>query len=45
METIEIIGYNRANLGKKNSKKLREEGNVPCVVYGAYECSLCNLCT
>jgi large subunit ribosomal protein L25 len=34
METIEIIGYKRANLGKKNSKKLREEGNVPCVVYG-----------
>ena len=27
-ETIEIIGYKRANLGK-NSNKLREEGNVP----------------
>ena len=37
METIKIIGYNRANLGKKNSKKLREEGNVPCVVYGGNE--------
>ena len=37
IETIEIIGYNRANLGKKNSKKLREEGNVPCVVYGGNE--------
>ena len=37
METIEIIGYNRANLGKKNSKKLREEGNVHCVVYGGNE--------
>ncbi len=37
MEIIEIIGYNRANLGKKNSKKLREEGNVPCVVYGGEE--------
>ena len=37
METIEIIGYKRANLGKKNSKKLREEGNVPCVVYGGNE--------
>lgn len=34
MEIIEIIGYNRANLGKQNSKKLREDGNVPCVVYG-----------
>ena len=37
METIEIIGYKRANLGKKNSNKLREEGNVPCVVYGGEE--------
>ena len=37
METIEIIGYKRANLGKKNSKKLREDGNVPCVVYGGNE--------
>ena len=37
MEIIEIIGYKRANLGKQNSKKLREEGNVPCVVYGGKE--------
>ena len=34
MEIIEIIGYKRANLGKKDSKKLREDGNVPCVIYG-----------
>ena len=37
METIEIIGYNRANLGKKDSTKLRDEGNVPCVIYGGEE--------
>ena len=37
METIEIIGYKRANLGKRNSNKLREEGNVPCVFYGGEE--------
>ena len=37
METIEIIGYNRANLGKKDSTKLRQEGNVPCVIYGGEE--------
>ena len=37
METIEIIGYKRANLGKKDSKKLREDGNVPCVLYGGDE--------
>ena len=37
MEIIEIIGYKRANLGKKDSKKLREDGNVPCVLYGGDE--------
>ncbi|MDA0193946.1 MAG: 50S ribosomal protein L25/general stress protein Ctc [Bacteroidetes bacterium] len=35
METLEIIGYKRANLGKTEAKKLRAEGNVPCVLYGA----------
>ena len=34
MKTIEIIGYKRANLGKTEAKRLREEGMVPCVVYG-----------
>lgn len=34
MKKIEIIGYKRANLGKSDAKRLREEGNVPCVVYG-----------
>lgn len=34
MKTIEIIGYRRANLGKSESKHIREEGNVPCVLYG-----------
>jgi large subunit ribosomal protein L25 len=34
MKTIEIIGYRRANLGKSDSQKIREEGNVPCVLYG-----------
>ncbi len=37
MKTIEIIGYKRANLGKTDAKRLREEGNVPCVVYGKDE--------
>ncbi|MCZ8354591.1 MAG: 50S ribosomal protein L25/general stress protein Ctc [Cyclobacteriaceae bacterium] len=37
MKTIEIIGYKRANLGKADSKKIREEGNVPCVLYGDNE--------
>ncbi|HHP7241783.1 MAG TPA: 50S ribosomal protein L25/general stress protein Ctc [Cyclobacteriaceae bacterium] len=34
MKTHEIIGYKRANLGKSESKRLRAEGNVPCVLYG-----------
>ena len=34
MKSIEIIGYKRANLGKKESQDLRNEGNVPCVLYG-----------
>ncbi|MBC8112389.1 MAG: 50S ribosomal protein L25/general stress protein Ctc, partial [Verrucomicrobia bacterium] len=34
MKTIEIIGYQRANLGKKASADLRAEGNIPCVLYG-----------
>jgi large subunit ribosomal protein L25 len=34
MKTVEIIGYKRANLGKTDSQKLRDEGLVPCVLYG-----------
>jgi large subunit ribosomal protein L25 len=34
MKTIEIIGYRRANLGKSDSKRIRESGDVPCVLYG-----------
>jgi large subunit ribosomal protein L25 len=34
MKTLEIIGYKRANLGKKESKDLRLEGLAPCVLYG-----------
>jgi len=37
MKTLEIIGYKRANLGKGESKKLRDQGNVPCVIYGGKE--------
>jgi large subunit ribosomal protein L25 len=37
MKTIEIIGYRRANLGKSDAQKIRQEGNVPCVLYGGNE--------
>ncbi|MCS7017769.1 MAG: 50S ribosomal protein L25/general stress protein Ctc [Cytophagales bacterium] len=35
MKTLEIIGFKRANLGKRNAKNLRNEALVPCVLYGA----------
>ena len=34
MKKLEIIGYKRANLGKKSSSDLRHEACVPCVLYG-----------
>jgi large subunit ribosomal protein L25 len=37
MKTVEIIGYRRANLGKAESQRLRQDGNVPCVLYGGDE--------
>lgn len=37
MRTVEIIGYNRANLGKADAKRLRADSEVPCVLYGGKE--------
>lgn len=37
MKNVEIIGYRRANLGKTEAKRLREEGMVPGVLYGGEE--------
>ncbi|HSZ71172.1 MAG TPA: 50S ribosomal protein L25/general stress protein Ctc [Cytophagaceae bacterium] len=37
MKQVEIIGYKRANLGKKESAQLRAEAQVPCVLYGGNE--------
>ncbi len=37
MKSLEIIGFKRANLGKVDAKQLREETNVPCVLYGGKE--------
>ena len=34
MKTLELNGSKRANLGKKDSAKLRKDGFVPAVVYG-----------
>ena len=37
MKTLEIIGYKRANLGKAQTKELRNESFVPGVLYGGAE--------
>jgi large subunit ribosomal protein L25 len=37
MKTLKITGQKRESLGKKESKKLREQGLVPAVVYGKDE--------
>jgi len=33
MKTIEIRGSFRKELGKKDSRQIRKDGNVPCVIY------------
>jgi len=35
MKSIAITGNSRQDLGKKSTKAVRREGNVPCVIYGA----------
>lgn len=37
MQTIEIKGTKRADIGKVATKQLRVDGNVPCVIYGGEE--------
>ncbi len=37
MKHLEIVGFKRANLGKTDSKSLRLDSNVPCVLYGGTE--------
>ncbi len=37
MKKTEIVGYNRANLGRAASQELRSQGMVPCVLYGGSE--------
>jgi large subunit ribosomal protein L25 len=34
MKSLEIIGFKRANLDNQELNQIRQEGNVPCVVYG-----------
>ena len=34
MKTVSMSGSLRENVGKKDAKKNRREGKVPCVLYG-----------
>ena len=34
MKTLEIKGFPRPQTGKKESRKIRDQGQVPCVMYG-----------
>lgn len=37
MKSTEIVGFKRANLGKKEARELRLQAMVPCVLYGGAE--------
>ena len=37
MKSLEIVGFKRANLGKTDSKALRLDAQVPCVLYGGQD--------
>jgi len=37
MKTVSLSGSLRENVGKKDAKKHRKEGNIPCVMYGGKE--------
>jgi large subunit ribosomal protein L25 len=37
MKTVSMSGVPRAHVGKKDAKKNRKEGKVPCVLYGGAE--------
>ncbi len=37
MKTVSLSGSPRADVGKKDATALRNEGNVPCVIYGGKE--------
>lgn len=37
MKTVSLSGSPRENVGKKDAKALRQQGMVPCVIYGGKE--------
>jgi large subunit ribosomal protein L25 len=37
MKTVKLSGSLRANVGRADAKQLREQGKIPCVIYGGKE--------
>ena len=37
MKTVSLSGAIRTHVGKKDAKKNRREGKIPCVLYGGKE--------
>lgn len=37
MKVVSVSGSPRGNVGKKDAKRLRREGQIPCVIYGGSE--------
>jgi large subunit ribosomal protein L25 len=37
MKTVKLSGSLRTNVGRSNANQLREQGNIPCVIYGGKE--------
>jgi len=44
MKSVSLDGIARVNLGKKFSKKMRKNGQVPCVIYGGSQESPIHIC-
>ncbi|MEG1649957.1 MAG: 50S ribosomal protein L25/general stress protein Ctc [Rikenellaceae bacterium] len=43
MKTIEVKAVKRDNFGKKSSKAVRSQGQIPCVIYGNGETLHCSI--
>ncbi len=43
MKTVSMSGSLRKNVGKKDAKAIRKQGNVPCVIYGGEEQIHCSI--
>jgi large subunit ribosomal protein L25 len=37
MKTVKLSGSSRANVGRVDAKQLRNQGKIPCVIYGGKE--------